>query len=106
MWTTALTSIGPSRYFAGTRRRSPTIAPAIAVATSQSSPYQGVSRIETPNGGRAPRRTPSSHCTMKGSVMTMRRMRAEWMSAIVRALPPRSSPRSTISTSPPGMPEK
>jgi hypothetical protein len=43
---------------------------------------------------------------MKGSVITMSRMRAEWMSAIVRALPPRSSPRITISTSPPGMPEK
>jgi hypothetical protein len=36
----------------------------------------------------------------------MRRIRAEWTRAIVRASPPFSSPAITISTKPPGIPAK
>ena len=102
----AETSIGPSNCFAGMRRTWASITPATALATSQNQPSAEVWNIEGPWFRVMPRETPSSHCTMKGSVITTSRMRAEWISAMVRASPPFSSPVITISTRPPGMPEK
>jgi len=42
----------------------------------------------------------------KGSVRTTRKIRAAWMSAIMRSSPPFSEPSVIISTRPPGMAEK
>ena len=75
-------------------------------AISQNQPSAEVCIIEGPEVRLMPSETPSSHCTMKGSVITTSRMRAEWISAMVRASPPFSSPVITISTRPPGMPAK
>ena len=104
-WTSALTSMGPRRFLAGSLRRCPPRAPARPHPISHSSEAIGVAKTDTAPALRFSE-TPSSHWMANGTVITISRMRTEWTSAMTRESPPRSSPMVTISTSPPGMPAK
>ena len=103
-WMTRLTSMGPSRNFAGSRSTMPTIVPTTAATPNQNQVSGGVSKIDTDICVERWIAPPVTNWAMNGSVVTTMRMREAWISAILRGSPPIWSPISTISASPPGMP--